>query len=82
MTEVVELTVKQIKDRAHEGGFLSATLHREAKGYTLSLHTETEHVRVLRKDAGEPRSWVNLDKAVAFIRETTAVTSIHVNLGV
>jgi len=81
MTEVVELTVKQIKDRANAGEFLSATLHRESKGYTLSLHTETELVRVLMKDAGELRSWVNLDQAVAFIRETTTVTSIHVNLG-
>jgi len=81
MTKVVEMTVKQIKDRAASGEFLSAALHRESKGYTLSLHTETERVRVLMKDAGEQKSWVNIDQAVAFIRETTAVTSIHVNLG-
>ncbi len=79
---VVELTVKQIKEEFGTSRFKSASLQKGKEGYALSLCTETELVPVLLRDAGDLKSWANIGTAVAFIRDNFAgVTSINVQLG-
>lgn len=80
---VVELTVKQIKEEFSTEEFTSANLRKGQGGYALSLCTETELVPVLLRDAGDLKSWSNIGTAVSFIRDNFAgITSINVELGV